>query len=576
MPDGVGQVAQPSRAANPMLEMRGVRKAFGATVALDGVDLAVREGEVCGLVGQNGAGKSTLMAILAGALKPDAGSMRLGGAPYAPHDPLDARRAGVAMIYQELSLAPHLTAMENIVLGVEPTRGPLAIVDRERMRRTAEAALAELGHADIAPDATVGDLPPAAQQLVEIARAIAIGCRVLVLDEPTSSLTHADVGRLFDRIGRLKRQGIAVVYISHFIEEVKAVSDRFVVLRDGRNAGDGVTATTRAEAIVGLMVGRAFDELYPRRPRTPGEPVLELDAVVPGAATLTLHRGEVVGIAGLLGAGRTRLLRTIFGLEPVKSGRISVGVYSGPAAPHERWRQGMGMLSEDRTGEGLARGLSIADNVTMSRLESLGPAFTVFPSRQDAAASRWIDRLAIRCASPRQAVAELSGGNQQKVAVGRLLHHDVDVLVLDEPTKGIDVASKAQIYQLIDELVSGGPERPAPQPHVAGPFQGAPQSDVARPFQGAPQSDVARPFQGAPQSHVARPFQGAPQSDVARSFQGRGPKAVLLVSSYLPELLGVCDRIAVMARGRLGAARDVAEWNEHSLLMEASGARATS
>src|SRR5207237_1284145 len=201
-----------------LLEMRGVRKSFAATVALDGVDLVVREGEVCGLVGQNGAGKSTLMAILAGALKPDAGVMRLGGAPYAPRDPLDA---------------------------------------------------------------------------------------------PTSSRTHADGRKLFDRIGRLKRQGIAIVYISHFIEEVKAVSDRFVVLRDGRNAGDGVTSTTRAEEIVGLMVGRAFDELYPRGVRTPGDPVLELDAVVPGAATLTLRRGEVVGIAGLLGAGRTRLLRTI-------------------------------------------------------------------------------------------------------------------------------------------------------------------------------------------------------------------------------------------------------------------------
>src|SRR5207237_220723 len=194
-----------------------------------GVRLVAREGEVCGLVGQNGAGKSTLMAILAGALKPDAGVMRLGGAPYAPRDPLDARQAGVAMIYQELSLAPHLTAMENIVLGVEPTRGPLAIVDRERMRRTAGAALAELGHADIASDAIVGNLPLAAQQLVEIARAIAFGCRVLVLDEPTSSLTHADVRKLFDRIGRLKRQGIAIVYNSHFIAAGTGASDRLVV-----------------------------------------------------------------------------------------------------------------------------------------------------------------------------------------------------------------------------------------------------------------------------------------------------------------------------------------------------------
>jgi ribose transport system ATP-binding protein len=214
------------------------------------------------------------------------------------------------------------------------------------------------------------------------------------------------------------------------------------------------------------------------------------------------------------------LLRAIFGLDPVKSGRIRLAAYAGPAAPHERWRQGMGMISEDRAGEGLAGGLSIADNMTLTRLEPLGPRGVVLPSRQRAAATKWIERLGIRCADPRQPVAELSGGNQQKVAVARLLHHDVDVLVLDEPTKGVDVASKAQIYKLIDELVSG-----------AGP--------------------------------------------AARSVEGR-QRAVLLVSSYLPELLGVCDRIAVMSRGQLGAARSVSEWNEHSLLMEASGARAAS
>ena len=501
--------------------MRGVRKRFGATVALDGVDLTVRSGEVCGLVGQNGAGKSTLMAILAGAVKPDGGAMLLDGAAYAPRNPLDARHAGVAMIYQELSLAPHLTVMENIVLGVEPTAGgPLAIVQRDRMRHTAVSALAELGHDDIAPDAIVSDLSPAAQQLVEIARARATGCRLLVFDEPTSSLTQEDVRKLFDLVRRLTRQGVAVVYISHFIEEVNQICDRFVVLRDGRNAGEGSTAGARPEDIVSLMVGRTLDGLYPHRSRVRGDAVLQLEDVTPGAATLTLHRGEVVGIAGLLGAGRTRLLRAIFGLEPVRSGRIRVATYSRPfddleggvAAPHDRWRRGIGMLSEDRIGEGLAPGLSIADNMTLSNLEPCGPSMVVLPARQEKAAHRWIDRLGIRCADARQPVAELSGGNQQKVAVARLLHHGVDVLVLDEPTKGIDVASKAQIYALIDELVA----------------------------------DRAR------------------------------PKAVLLVSSYFPELLGVCDRIAVMSRGVLGAARDVSEWTEHSLLMEASGARAAS
>jgi ribose transport system ATP-binding protein len=406
--------------------------------------------------------------------------------------------------------------MENIVLGVEPVhsgvRGAIGMVERERVRAMAVAALAELGHRDIDPESRVGSLSPAAQQLVEIARALAIGCRVLVLDEPTSSLGYADVQALFALIRRLKARGLAVVYISHFIEEVKAISDRFVVLKDGANAGAGDTADTPAEAIVALMVGRAIGDLYPRGARAAGDPILRLDGVVPGAATLTLHRGEILGIAGLLGAGRTRLLRAIFGLAPVQDGRITIGAFTGSSDPHRRWRQGIGMLSEDRAGEGLAPGLSVSDNMTLTRLDPFGPAFTVIPSRQDAAASRWIDRLGIRCSHPRQAVVELSGGNQQKVAVGRLLHHDVDVLVLDEPTRGIDVASKAQIYKLIDELVCGGRDR----------------------------------------------------------------KAVLLVSSYLPELLGVCDRIAVMSRGRLAAARAVDAWTEHSLLMEASGARAGS
>jgi ribose transport system ATP-binding protein len=490
-----------------MFAMRGIAKAFGATVALDAVDFAVAAGEVCALVGQNGAGKSTLMAILAGALAPDRGEMRLDGRRFAPRDPLDARRAGVAMIYQELSLAPHLSVMENISLGVEPVRR--GIVQRDEMRQTARAALEQLGHADISPDASVGDLQPAAQQLVEIARALAVGCRVLVLDEPTSSLGHADVRALFDLIARLKARGLAIVYISHFIEEVKAIADRFVVLRDGRNAGDGATAETSGEQIVRMMVGRGLEDLYRRGPRTPGEIIVSVEELTSGSAPLTIRRGEVVGIAGLLGAGRTRLLRTIFGLEPVARGRVVVGAYSGPASPHERWQQGLGMLSEDRVSEGLAAGLSIADNMTLSKLEPLGPAFTVVPKRQESAAARWIDRLSVRCAHPRQTVRELSGGNQQKVALARLLHHDVDVLVLDEPTRGIDVASKAQIYQVVDALVCDG-------------------------------------------------------------------KAVLLVSSYLPELLGVCDRIAVMARGRLGPARPVEEWTEHSLLMDASETRAAS
>ena len=506
----------PAGQSAALFEMRGVRKAFGATVAVDGVDLAVGAGEVCALVGQNGAGKSTLMGILSGAIRPDAGSMVLDGRPYAPREPIEARRAGVAMIHQELSLAPHLTVMENIGLGVEPMRRGL--IDWPAMRQAAAKALAQLGHPEIRPEAIVADLSPAGQQLVEVARALASGSRVVVLDEPTSSLAHDDVERLFGLIRTLKGQGLAIVYISHFIEEVKAVSDRVAVLRDGRNAGGGRTAEMPAEAIVELMVGRQVEDLYPRTPRQPGEVLLELTDLQPGAASLSLRRGEIVGIAGLLGAGRTRLLRTIFGLEAVRSGRIRVGVYSGPASPAARWAQGAGMLSENRAAEGLATGLSIADNLTMSRLSELGPGFVVYPSRQAAAARRWIDRIGIRSSGPRQPVGELSGGNQQKVALARLLHHDVDLFVLDEPTRGIDVGSKAQIYALLDALAAPSPRGDA-----------------------------------------------RPAND--------RPRAVLMVSSYLPELLGLCDRVAVMCRGRLGPLRPTSEWTEHSLLMEASGAQ---
>jgi ribose transport system ATP-binding protein len=493
----------------PRFEMRGIRKAFGATVAVAGVDVSVLPGEVCAIVGQNGAGKSTLMAILSGALQPDAGGMLLDGAPYRPSHPLEARRAGVAMIYQELSLAPHLSVAENILLGMEPAR--FGLIRRAGMRRTATDVLARLGHPEISIDAAVGTLSPAAQQLVEIGRALAVGCRVLVLDEPTSSLSRADTERLFALIAELKRTGHAIVYISHFIEEVKEVADRIVVLRDGRVTGGGMTSDLAPADIVALMVGRPVDALYPRSPRQSGAAILDVAAFGPSGATFTLHRGEILGIAGLLGAGRTRLVRGLFGLEPVRAGRVRIGAWSGPATPHERWRMGCGFLSEDRQEEGLAAALSIADNMTLSRLEGMGPGPMVLPRTQDRAATRWMERLQIKSRSPRQPVAELSGGNQQKVALARLLHHDVDVLLLDEPTRGIDVASKAQIYELIDALVS---ERPA-----AGE-----------------------------------------------------PRAVLLVSSYLPELLGLCDRIAVMCRGRLGEPRPAADLTEHGLMLAATGA----
>ncbi len=485
--------AGPSLGTSPRLEMRGVRKRFGATLALDGVDLSVAEGEVHALVGQNGAGKSTLMKVLSGAQLPDEGTMLLDGRPYAPRHPLEARRAGVAMIYQELSLAPHLTVEENMVLGVEPARR--GILDLREIRRRALEALDQLQHPEIRPDAKVASLSVAEQQIVEIGRALAVGCRVLVLDEPTSSIAHTDAERLFALIERLRIQGHAIVYISHFIEECKRVAQRFTVLRDGRTVGGGGMKDATAAQVVDLMVGQKVEELYPRSKRTPGEALLEVEDLSgvekPLSAGFTLRRGEVLGIAGLVGAGRTELLRAIFGLDPVRSGRVRLAAAS------------QGFVSEDRKGEGLLLNLSVADNLTLSRLGGL----IVRPSRLAEASRRWIEKLGIRCRGPEERIGDLSGGNQQKVAIARLLHHDVDVLLLDEPTRGIDVGSKAQVYRLIDELVSSK-ER---------------------------------------------------------------PRAVVMVSSYLPELLGVCDRIAVMCRGRLGPARPADQVTERQLTLEATG-----
>ncbi|HVV50548.1 MAG TPA: sugar ABC transporter ATP-binding protein, partial [Polyangia bacterium] len=396
-----------------------------------------------------------------------------------------------------------LTVAENVLLGAEPARRGL--LDRAAMRARAARALAELQHPQIRPEAVVGRLPIAAQQIVEIARAVAVGCRVLVLDEPTSSLAQADAEALFALVGRLRAQGNAVVYITHFIEEAQRIADRFTVLRDGRTVGGGAMAGTSAAAIVDLMVGRRVGELYPRGARTRGEALLEVTdlhgAGKPKGASFTLHRGEVLGIAGLVGAGRTELLRALAGLDPIVSGRVKLGAQSGPAPPAARWAQGMALVSENRKEEGLALGLSVADNLTLSALPAL-----VRPAARRAATTRWLDRLGVRSQGPEQPVGELSGGNQQKVAIARLLHHGVDVLLLDEPTRGIDVASKAQIYELIDALVA----REDP------------------------------------------------------------PKAVIIVSSYLPELLGVCDRIAVMCRGHLGPARPAVEWTEAALVHEAA------
>jgi ribose transport system ATP-binding protein len=488
------------------LRIAGLRKSFDGVQALRGVSLEVAPGEVHALIGENGAGKSTLMKALSGALKPDAGEMFLDGEPYTPGNPLHARRCGIAMIYQELNLAPHLSVEENILLGSEPSR--FGFVNRSARREKAREALAQLNHAELPLDAPVNQLSIAEQQMVEIARALISTPKVLIMDEPTSSLTQVDTENLFGAIKRLHERGVSIIYISHFLEECLRLASRYTVLRDGETVGSGEMKPGALPEIIRLMVGRDIKDVYPRVPHTIGEPVLEVRGLSgikkPKSVDFTVRRGEILGIAGLVGAGRTEALRALFGLDG-GSGEVKVHQKpAGRASPAVRLAEGIGLLSENRKEEGLMLNRTIADNLTLSRLRPCSSAGVVRAGRQQELTKSWMQRLDVRAQGPRQLIGNLSGGNQQKVAIGRLLHHETDVLLLDEPTRGIDVASKSQIYHLIGELAQSG-------------------------------------------------------------------KAVVFVSSYLPELLGVCDTIAVMCRGVICASRPAAEWTEHSIIATAIG-----
>ena len=549
------------------LRVLNIRKSFGGTHALKRVSLEVAPGEVHALIGENGAGKSTLMKILSGAYQPDAGQIFLNGAVYQPRDPLHARRKGVEMIYQELNLAPHLSVEENILLGVEPRR--FGFVNRRARREAARRVLAELNHPDLPTDAPIHTCSIAQQQMVEIARALLGSPQLLIMDEPTSSLTQVDTENLFRAIARLKSRGVSIIYISHFLEECKRIADRYTVLRDGETVASGEMPGADLHQIIHHMVGRELEEIYPEIPHQIGEPILRLKNLAgkrrPQDATLTLHRGEILGLAGLIGAGRTETLRTLFGLDPLHSGQITLenggtnagGTNAGgtrlrPSAggarllpssddpspggarpsreaaqppsggarlrpsvggpcgeqfhptPPRALARGLGLLSENRKEEGLMLNLSLAENLTLPRLKPFTRAAILDRADQRRTTATWIDRLRVRARDPLQPISELSGGNQQKIAIGRLLHCDSQILLLDEPTRGIDVASKAQIYELIGELAAAG-------------------------------------------------------------------KSIIFVSSYLPELLGVCDTIAVMCRGRIVASRPVRDWTEHSIITAAIG-----
>jgi ribose transport system ATP-binding protein len=493
----------------PFLLLRGVSKRFGATQALREVDLAVYRREVHALVGENGAGKSTLMKILSGAHAQDRGEITLDGQPYAVASSSAARRRGVAMIYQELNLAPHLTVAQNLVLGAETSVFGVARDPRERMRQ----ALARLGHSDLDLDAPVRSLSIGTQQVVEIARALLAEARLVIMDEPTSSLSADDAQTLFGVVRRLADSGLAVIYISHFLEESQRLAQRFTVLRDGAVAGTGLMAGTSLGDIVRLMVGRDLGELFPRTPHTVGEPLLEVKGLqgrgLPRGAAFCLRRGEILGVAGLVGSGRSECLRSLFGLHPTRDGMVSLrgsGIRIASLSPARGLRLGLDLLSEDRKDEGLAVRLPVRVNACLSSLARLSRWGLVSARREAEATDRWCQRLGVRCASREQPAGALSGGNQQKVALARILLHDSDILFLDEPTRGIDVGSKADVCRLVGGLAAQG-------------------------------------------------------------------KAVVMVSSYLPELLGVCDSLAVMHRGVLSPVRPVSAWSEESIMLYATSGR---
>jgi ribose transport system ATP-binding protein len=482
--------------------MHNVCVNFGPTQALRGVNFDLRPGEIHALVGQNGAGKSTLLNVLTGTHLPNSGEMRIKGRSYAPKDPHQGRMAGLGMVRQELALAPHLTVAQNIALGMEPNW--LGFLNSGEMRRRTLEALSALGH-EISPDTLVSNLSIADQQLVEIARALASGADVIVLDEPTSSLTSQDTQRLFTLLRTLRNQGKSIIFVSHFLEEVVSLADRFTVLKDGSVADSGVMASTNVSNLVRLMIGGELGELYPHSMRFPGEVKLTVDNLRSqsvSSASLELHAGEVLGIFSLVGAGCSELAQAIFGLDTVRSGKVSVGTYSGTATPTLRWQQKVGYLHGDRR-DGLALSLPIWQNIALTDPKAAGRFGFLSPKAAQATAKHWIKTLGIACRDANQPVGQLSGGNQQKVALSRLLEAGSEVLILVEPTKGVDVGAKAEIYSLIDHAATFG-------------------------------------------------------------------RSILMVSTYAPELIGTCDRIAVMRRGHLDNVLPTDQYTEHSLVQQAS------
>jgi ribose transport system ATP-binding protein len=487
--------------------MRGIRKAFPGVVALDGVDLEVRRGEVHVLLGENGAGKSTLMKILSGALARDAGDIEIEGQPVQIGTPREAQRLGVRTIYQELTLVPYLSSAENIFLGREPRRMP-GVIDTHRMRLETERLLGGLG-LRVDPWRPVRELGIAQQQMVEVAKALDDDARILIMDEPTSALTDAEITELFATIERLTARGTAIVYISHRLEEVARVGHAVTVLRDGRRVATCRVGDVPLSHLIRLMADRELSEHFPKRRVARGEEVLRVEGLGRQGALhdvdLCVHRGEVVGLAGLLGAGRTELARAIVGADPRDAGTIRIkGAPVDVRHPADAIRRGVGFLPEDRKTQGLVLGLSVGDNIALPSLSRLSRAGVVQTGVQASVAARLVRELRIKTPGLQQLAQQLSGGNQQKVVLAKWLAANADVLIMDEPTRGIDVGAKVELYELMNQ------------------------------------------------------------------FTARGG-GILMISSELPEIVSMSDRILVMRLGRIVAEFDAADATQERVLGAALG-----
>lgn len=491
----------------PLLSLRGVCKSY-ATPVLEGIDLDLLPGEVHALVGENGAGKSTLSRIIAGLTPADAGSLRLGDSPYAPTTKRDAEQAGIHLVMQELNLIRTLSVAENIFLDQLPHRG--GWIRYPRLHREATEILSRIGLAELDPRTPVEHLGVGLQQMVEIASRLWRPCQVLILDEPTAALTDPEVRHLFQQVRRLQSQGVAILYISHRLEEIRQIAQKISVLRDGHLVATRLVSEIPVDEVVRLMVGRELGSADFSGGRTRGPVALSVRHLHAGNRVqdigFDLHRGEILGLSGLMGSGRTETVRAIFGADPKDSGDIFLHGSSEPARirhPRDAVRLGMALLTEDRKGQGLFLSLAVRENLTVNTLTSFaGLGGWIARFRESQAVRSWLEKLHVRCASEEQDIVELSGGNQQKVIVARWLLRDCDILIFDEPTRGVDIGARFEIYPLLADLAAQG-------------------------------------------------------------------KAILVVSSDLPELMMICDRIAVLSAGRLAAEFRRGEWTQDKIMTAA-------